>query len=234
VDKFQPFTSLHAAVLALIAIAAVVAVRTARRRAAQSVPTVTEQAIGVAFVLLWVIVHAWLMVPPRLDPAKTLPLQICHLTALASGLYLATRKRWLASLLYFWGFGLCTQALITPTLQEGPATPAFWYFWLSHGMIIGVAVYALSAHRYRPTWADWRAAALAAAGYAAVVTVLDLALGANYGFLGPAQPDQPTLVDWLGPWPARLVAIFALVAGVMALLMLPWALPKPRAARSSS
>jgi hypothetical integral membrane protein (TIGR02206 family) len=163
-----------------------------------------------------------LVLPPRLDPVQTLPLQMCHLTALAAGLYLATRRRLLATLLYFWGFALCTQALITPTLEEGPAMLVFWYFWLSHAMIVGVAAYALAVHGYRPAWRDWRIACLAAAVYAVVAIAVDLALGANYGFLGPTKPEQPTIVDFLGPWPARLVAIFALVAAAMAALMLPW------------
>jgi uncharacterized membrane protein YwaF len=54
------------------------------------------------------------------------------------------------------------------------------------------------------------------------VIPIDLALGANYGFLGPSKPAQPTLVEVLGPWPQRLAVIFAIVAGAMALLMLPW------------
>jgi hypothetical integral membrane protein (TIGR02206 family) len=151
---------------------------------------------------------------------------MCHWTALAAGLYLATRWRPLAPILYFWGFALCTQALLTPTLGEGPATHVFWYFWLSHGMIVGVGIYAIAVHRYRPTWGDWRVACLAAAVYAAAVIPVDLLVGANYGFLGPTKPDQPTIVDLLGPWPARLALIFALVAGAMAALMAPWALAR--------
>jgi len=233
VESFQPFTFIHAAAVAVIALATLAAVTTARRRPRRARPTATERAIGITFTLVWITVHGWFLVPPQLDPARTLPLQMCHLNALASGAYLATRARWLATLLYFWGFGLNTQALITPTLDMGPATPAFWYFWLSHGMIIGVAAYAIAAHGYRPTWKDWRFACVSATVYAAVVIPIDIVLGANYGFLGPTKPEQPTLVDVLGPWPERIAIIVLLVAGVMALLMLPWVFAKPRAVRSS-
>ena len=220
-EKFAPFSALHAGALVAIAAATLVAVRASRRAPATASPTAAERAIGVAFVLIWVAVHGWWMLPPRVVPATTLPLQMCHWTALAAGLYLATRWTPLAAILYFWGFALCTQALVTPTLTDGPATHQFWYFWLSHGMIVGVATYALIAHRYRPTWRDWRLACVAAAVYAAAIIPIDMLIGANYGFLGPTKPDQPTLVDFLGPWPARLVLIFALVAGAMAALMLP-------------
>ena len=36
----------------------------------------------------------------------------------------------------------------------------------------------------------------------------------------------PTIVDVLGSWPTRLAVIFALVAGAMAALMVPWALAR--------
>ena len=219
-EKFHPFTLAHALALATIALATIVAIRTAR--AAGAGRAAVERRAGIAFCLVWVALHGWWLLPARFDPLTTLPLQMCHLTALGAGLYLVTRSRRLATLLYFWGLALCTQALLTPTLQEGPASHVFWYFWLSHGMIVGVAAYAIAVHGFRPTWGDWRFACIAAAAYVAVALPIDLALGANYGFLGPTAPDRPTIVDVLGPWPQRLAVIFAIVAGAMAVLMLPW------------
>ncbi len=223
-EKFAPFSPLHAAALATIAVVTWAAVRAARRGAAPRV----ERAVGLAFIATWIGVHGWWLLPARFDPLTTLPLQMCHWTALAAGLYLATGWRALALILYFWGFGLCTQALLTPALAEGPASHVFWYFWLSHGMIVGTAVYALAVHGYRPTWRDWRLACVAAAVYVGAVLPVDLLVGANYGFLGPGKPGLPTIVDFLGPWPERLLAIFALVAVVMAALMLPWRLVRAR------
>jgi hypothetical integral membrane protein (TIGR02206 family) len=230
-DRFEPFSALHAAALLAIVIATVAAIRAVQASGHADGARGIERAIGIAFVVVWVAVHGWWLLPPRLDPVKTLPLQMCHWAALAAGLYLATRARWLAVLLYFWGLGLCTQALITPALEEGPATHVFWYFWLSHGMIVGVAAYALAVHGFRPTWRDWRFAAAAGGVYAAVAIAVNLAIGANYGFLGPSKPNVPTIVDALGPWPQRLPIIFATVAGTMALLMVPWAFARPARAQ---
>jgi hypothetical integral membrane protein (TIGR02206 family) len=223
VEKFAPFTLTHALALLAVAAATTAAVRWGRGAARGAI----ERRIGVAFCLVWIAMHGWWLLPPRLDPVTTLPLQMCHLTALVAGLYLATRSPRLAALLYFWGFALCTQALLTPTLEAGPASYVFWYFWLSHGMIVGVAAYAIAVHGFRPTWRGYGFACAAAAVYAAVVIPVDLAVGANYGFLGPSKPAQPTLVDVLGPWPQRLPVIFAIVAGAMALLMLPWLAVSP-------
>jgi hypothetical integral membrane protein (TIGR02206 family) len=219
-ETFHPFTAAHGLALAAIAAATALAIRAARRAGASF--ATAERRIGIAFVCTWIAVHGWWLLPSRFDALTTLPLQMCHLAALGAGLYLIGRDRRLAVLVYFWGLALCTQALVTPTLREGPASHVFWYFWLSHGMIVGVAAYAIAVHGFRPTWRDWRFACAAAAAYAAIVLPIDLALGANYGFLGPTVPDRPTLVDLLGPWPQRLAAIFALVAAAMAVLMVPW------------
>jgi hypothetical integral membrane protein (TIGR02206 family) len=114
--------------------------------------------------------------------------------------------------------------MITPSLTEGPAIYPFWFFWSTHGIIIGVALYEIFARGYRPTRRDYGIACAAAALYVAIVLPLDLAYDWNYGFVGRGKPEVRSIVDTLGPWPGRLAIIFALVAGAMALLLLPWKL----------
>jgi hypothetical integral membrane protein (TIGR02206 family) len=140
----------------------------------------------------------------------------------AAALLLATRWNALRPIVYFWGFALSTQALITPSLSEGPAIYPFWFFWTTHGIIVGVALYEVFARGYRPTPRDYGIACAAAALYVAIVLPLDLAFGWNYGFVGPSKPEARSIVDALGPWPERLAIIVILVAGAMALLLLPW------------
>ncbi|MGE5793884.1 MAG: hypothetical protein ACM36B_14405, partial [Bacteroidota bacterium] len=77
-EKFQPFSPLHAAALAAIGVATYGAVRAARRGASPKV----ERAVGIAFVATWLAVHGWWLLPARFDATTTLPLQMCHWTAL--------------------------------------------------------------------------------------------------------------------------------------------------------
>jgi uncharacterized membrane protein YwaF len=58
--------------------------------------------------------------------------------------------------------------------------------------------------------------------YLALALAIDLAFGYNYGYVGRARPDQPSLIDVLGPWPQRLVPIILLVSVAMLILLLPW------------
>jgi hypothetical integral membrane protein (TIGR02206 family) len=224
VSTFAPFSALHWVTIAAIAIAIVALVLAARRgsRLARGLAT----GLGAGYVLAWIGVHGWRNLPPQFDPYLTLPLQMCHLAALAGGLYFAAGWAWLRPLLYFWGLALTTQACITPTLTEGPAEPQFWFFWLTHGIIVAAAAYAIVVDGYRPTWRDYGIACVAGAAYVAVAVAVNLAFGANYGFLGNMQPELPTIVDFLGPWPERIAVMMLIVAAAMAVLMLPWTLAR--------
>jgi hypothetical integral membrane protein (TIGR02206 family) len=223
-EPFRPFTLTHAAALFAIAAAASLWAARSRPRAGISGPTILEYRLALANLAIWFAAHGWWNLPPRFDPATTLPLQLCHLASLAASAALLTRARLWRTLLYFWGIGLSTQALLTPNLAEPPTTVWFWAFWWLHGFVLAAAVYDVAVNGYRPGWRDYGVACAASALYLAVVLPLDLALGANYGFLGPQAPSAPSLLDLLGPWPGRVAWIAALAAGAMALLVLPWTL----------
>lgn len=231
-DAFRPFSLTHAAALVTIAAATWALVAYGRRHRSESAPGALEKQLAIVNLVLWTLAHGWWNLPPRFDPAITLPLQMSHLASVVASLVLLTRWRWTRTLLYFWGIGLTTQALLTPALADPPSSIWFWAFWLQHGFIMAVVVYDLVVYRYRPTWRDYGVACAASGAYLAVVLPLDVALGANYGFLGSSIPGTPSIVDLLGPWPERLAIIVALVAAVMALLMLPWEIVKRRIQRT--
>lgn len=228
-ESFAPFSTLHAATVAGIGLATAALVLAARR--GSGVARALATGLGVFYVVAWIGMHGWRNLPPQLDPMRTLPLQMCHLAALAGGLYFAAGWKWLRPLLYFWGLALTTQACITPTLTEGPSRLEFWFFWLTHGIIVAAALYAIAVDGYRPSWRDYGFACVAGAIYVAVAVALNVALGANYGFLGNMQPEIPTIIDLLGPWPERIALIMLIVAAAMAVLMLPWTLARRVSAR---
>jgi hypothetical integral membrane protein (TIGR02206 family) len=220
-DEFRSFTTEHVVVLAAIALFTGVAIALARRGGPSAHPTPAERAIGWAYLAAWVTTFTALGLQ-LLGPDRVLPLQMCHLTGAAAALLLITRRRWLRPLVYFWGLALCTQALSTPTLTEGLATWPFWFFWITHGLIVGVAAYDIAVLGYRPGLRDYGIACAGAALYVAIVLPLDIAFGWNYGFLGPDKPEARTIVDVLGPWPQRIAVMVVIVAAAMAVLLLPW------------
>lgn len=222
-DEFRAHGFLHASAIVAIVAVTTTAIAVRRRRGGDAFDTGPgERAFAAAYAALWIGTFAWLNTGPLHDPFKTWPLQLCHWVALVAALVLVRPWAPARAIAYFCGLALCTQALVTPSLVEGPAQWPFWFFWATHGMIVGVPAYDIVARGWRPATRDFLVACVAALAYVAIVLPIDLATGWNYGFVGPSSPEVPTIVDLLGPWPRRLAFIVAIAFGAMALLMLPW------------
>ena len=231
-DAFRPFTLTHGLVLAGIAALTWLAISHGRAQHDDAAPTTFEKRLAVLNLLAWLAAHGWWQLPPRFDAAFTLPLQMCHLASLVASFALLTRRRALRTVLYFWGFGLCTQALLTPGISDPPSSIWFWAFWFLHGFVMMAAIYDLAVLRYHPAWRDFGVACASSAAYFVIALAVNIQIGSNYGFVGDSKPGTPSIVDLLGPWPQRLLLIVPLAAAVLALLMAPWVLLR-RASRLS-
>jgi len=185
-----------------------------------------RRALGVFGLVYWLAYNLWWN-RNGLQLATGLPLHICDINGVIAPLALMTLNRSLRAILYFWAFALTTQAFIQPALQFGPATPVFWFFWAQHTIILGYAVFDLAVLGFRPAWGDLGRAYGAGALYLAAIVPLDVALDADYGYLGNLPADQiPPFVAALGPWPARAIAVVALAALALLLAELPWRLAR--------
>lgn len=219
--SFAPFSPLHGLIILLfMAMTAMLLVAGSRLDAAGR--SRLDLILGVAIIGLWTFGNGWWLLPPRLDPARSLPLHVCDITSLLAGVVLLLPRRPLRALLYFWGIGMSLQALLTPEIGFGPDTIWFWLFWMSHAAIVGIAVYDIAVRGYRPAWKDFQIAVGVGLVYLAIVFTINVMFGYNYGFVGDARPGEVSVIDFLGPWPQRVALMAALVIGVMALLMLPW------------
>lgn len=181
-----------------------------------------EQGFAVYYLLQWLIFHGWRLLPANFNPAWSLPIHICDILALLMPLAVIWRTRFLMAMLYFWGIGLSLQAILTPDLGAGPLSLIFWIFWLDHMAIVGVAMYMVIVHRFRPTLRDLGWAVKAGLVYLAGILPINVVFNFNYGYLGQGRPNQPSLIDWLGPWPWRVGVMVALAWLVMILLLMPW------------
>lgn len=225
-QTFQPFSAAHAAVVIVLVVT--VSSMVALRRYWRDTPwaAMLDRSLAVLAFVIFGVVNAWPLLPAHFDVSWSLPIHVCDVTTLCVPFALLTRWATPRALLYFWGLGLSSQGFITPDLQDGPARVGFWMFWLAHFSVVGGALYDVLARNYRPTWRDYRIALRIGLVYIVALLVLDVLLGVNYGYVGPAKPGQPTIVDALGPWPWRVPVIVALAAGAMALLMVPWGIAR--------
>ena len=131
---------------------------------------------------------------------ELLPLQLCTMAVYLTAWMLISRAPRVYEVVYFWGLGGSTQALVTPDLAQGFPAPAFLLFFLGHGLVIVGVLYGAIVFRLRPYPASiLRVIALTLAAAAAVFFV-NLWLGTNFMYL-MAKPPHPSLLDWFGPWP---------------------------------
>jgi hypothetical integral membrane protein (TIGR02206 family) len=162
----------------------------------------------------------------------SLPLQLCDLAALVAAGAMITDWRPLRALLYFWGIGLSTQAFISPIIQAGPNSLRFWMFFVSHTMIVGSAIYDLIVRGYRPRGRDALLAMGVTAAYSLSMFLLDIYLSRavgvqiNYGFVGNTTPDNPTIMNKLGPWPLRVLILALIVIAGFTMLWAVWPLSR--------
>lgn len=229
--SFTAFSALHALTVAGLAIAIALLCLVGWQLRGTPRQRTWERSLAAGVAALWVGYQAFDGVQNGWDARHSLPLQLCDIAACIAALAFATPARWRHALAWFWGVGLSTQAVITPDLTGGPATLAYWAFWLYHLFVVGAGVYVVTVRGFRPRWTDLQLAVGAGVGYAAIVFVIDAAFGLNYGYLGRFDPGVPTLLDYLGPWPLRTVFMVCIASAVMWLCWVPWRLADTRAAR---
>ena len=221
--EFHPFGLLHLAMLLGIFAVAAWWVAWARDEPDAARRRHVEQMAAYANLALWIVIRLYLITPAQFRWNVWVPLGMCDImTLLVSLKLLNPHSRWLSIALYFGGIGLCTNALLTPDLKEGPRQFEFWAFWLRHAAIIVVALYDLAVLRFRPDWDDWKLACIGGFAYMGAVTLVNVSLDVNFGFLGRSLPGSPSVLDFLGPWPLRLLWVIVIVGVLWALMVLPW------------
>jgi hypothetical integral membrane protein (TIGR02206 family) len=222
-ERFEPFGPVHLLTVLLWLGLAAALVALGRSLRGSSSERRLRSGFGLVILVSEVAYQAWENLGGRFDPLYSLPLHACDLVVWCAVLALLTEWRWARSLTYFVGLGLSSQTFFTPTLHEGPAHLKFWLFWATHTQIVAAAAYLLAVCSFVPRRSDYLVAILVSALYVAAIVPIDLALGANYGYVGDSRPDAPTILDALGPWPFRILSVLALT---VALFTVMWLVPR--------
>ena len=173
---------------------------------------------------------AWLSLdaPKSLD--NYLPLHLCDIAAFTAGFALLTKRPLLCAMTYFWGLAATFQALLTPAISVGFPHFPFVMFFIQHFSIVATALYLPIVTGWRPLQPFWKGP-LEIFGWSVIYLIFAMAvnagLGTNFGFAS-RPPDNPSLIDHLGPWPWYLVSMLAIAAVFFLLLALPFAKQTPR------
>lgn len=164
----------------------------------------TEVAMGLLGLVSWLCMQWWSWHRPDFDPTNHYPLHVCDVSSGLAVLAMLWPARGLRSLVYFVAPSAIL-AFIIPTGTADPGDVAFWVFWGSHIMILGMFAYEVWFRGFRPTKRDLRFAAGIACIYFVCIFLLDWQLGWNYAYVGKEGPPFP-----MGGWPWHAVVMYAL------------------------
>ena len=223
-DRFEPFGLIHLAAVVVAAVGWWFTTRWAKRVRRTPKERRMRLILGALFLAatgVWVVYR---LSPLGWDIHRSLPLHGCRVASFVALWSILSRNRdpnaIQHQLAYYWGLGLAPIAFITPTVVEGPTSLFFWTFWLNHWFILAVGFVNYQALSLRPPPKCLpRVAALSTIVYL-TAAVVNLTYGSNYCYNGPSLPDQPTPVDWLGPWPGRIITLWLVIMGVHVIMSL--------------
>jgi hypothetical integral membrane protein (TIGR02206 family) len=154
-----------------------------------------------------------------------LPLHLCGVAIMLGPVMLLKKTYTLYELIYFWGFGGAIQALMTPDLTYGFPHFIFFQYFTSHGLIIIACVYMTFVEGFKPTIRSLVKVFIITNIYMGFIAIVNVATNGNYMFICH-KPANPTIYDFLGPWPWYLLSIEVVGAALMVLLYLPFCLHK--------
>lgn len=167
---------------------------------------------------------AWLSITTDKSLDNILPFHLCDIAAITGGFALLTRHPLLATLTYFWGLAATIQGLLTPAITVGFPHWPFIMFFVHHFVVVGTALYLPIVEGWRPKKPFWRSPVevlLWSLAYLASAITVNHVLGTNFGFAaGP--PPNPSLIDYLGPWPWYLASMTGIAFLLYLLLALPF------------
>jgi hypothetical integral membrane protein (TIGR02206 family) len=161
------------------------------------------------------------MLPWNWSLEFSLPLQLCDLAWMVAVVALWTRRREVASVLYFWGLTLTTQGLITPHLDFEFPSFEFIMFFYGHGAVVLAAIYLTWGVGLHPDWNDYRRTLAATLIWGVSVFTLNSLVRTNYGYLNH-KPPMPSALDFLGPYPLYLVSELSLAIVLWSLMTWAW------------
>lgn len=219
---FHPFSQEHFLTVAIGALL-VGGVIFAGKKGGKSRTVATRLLIFLNLSALPLSLAAWWSLDAPKSLENFLPLHLCDVATLTAAFALITKRPLLCAMTYFWGLAATIQALLTPALTVGFPHPPFIMFFVQHFAIVATSLYLPMVEGWRPRQPLWKGPAEIfgwSVIYLVVVMTVNYALGTNFGFAS-RPPDNPSLIDHLGPWPWYLFSMQAIALVLFFLLALP-------------
>ncbi|MCI0366299.1 MAG: TIGR02206 family membrane protein, partial [Phycisphaerales bacterium] len=111
--------------------------------------------------------------------------------------------------------------LLTPDLWEPFPSFSTVQFFIAHGLVVVAVLFLTWTGQMRPRPGSVLRAMLAVNVFAGAVGSFNLIFGTNYMYLR-RKPENPSLLDIMGPWPWYILSAQAIALALFTLLWLPF------------
>lgn len=224
--RFKFLSPQHLTALALIIILNII-IYLCRNRIHSKLRQGIRFLLAISLILLEILLELWDFLWGIWSVQHSLPLELCSISLLLTAIMLFTKSKQLYELVYFWGMGGASQAILTPELYYGFPHFVFLQFFIAHGLIITGCLWMTFVEGYRPNFQSLIKAFGITNLYALLIGVFNWLAGSNYLFLC-RKPTNPSLLDHLGQWPWYLVSLEGVALVLFILVALPFMLPQPK------
>jgi hypothetical integral membrane protein (TIGR02206 family) len=187
--------------------------------------------IGVILIARSILVHPYVANLKGWDIYNNLPLHLCGLSAIISGIIMFYRKQWMYECLYYWGIPGAFHAFLTPEFTQGTEGLLFLEYYIAHGGIILSALFCTLYLGFSPRKGSWWRIFLWSQLLLPIVGGFNWLIDANYMFIcAPPIVDNPFVI---GDFPEHLIGLE--IAGLLhfAIVYLPFGLKYRRTSKTS-
>lgn len=216
---FQIFSAYHVIILIVFLFVCLCIVKF--RESLKKSERVIKIAMFIGLFLLESLYHIWLYAGEQWDMTFALPFHLCSISLLLCLVLLVTDSKHIFQFVYFLGLAGAVQAIVTPELFVGFPHFRFFQFFITHMLIIWVALFYVCIKGYVVTKRGmWQAFTFL--NLSAVLAYLaNVVTGGNYMFLA-RKPSNPSLLDYLGPYPFYILVLEGIAFILFFILYLPW------------
>lgn len=226
-NVFQLFSAVHLLTLCVFA-AVIVSIFLFRKTLRNEYANRTAR-IGLFLILIIseISLQVWLWWSGHWAYQYSLPLHLSSISLILSAILLLTRNYRLFEVTYFAGVGSALQAMITPDISLY-TFPHYRYihFFVSHGGTVIANLFMVFVAGFKPTGRSLWRAFLWLNGYTIIIFIVNFLIEGNYMYISE-KPVNPSLIDYLGPWPWYILSLELITLLTFSILYLPfWVMNK--------
>ncbi|GAE36928.1 YwaF family protein [Halalkalibacter akibai] len=164
----------------------------------------------------------WSLAVGQWDIRFNLPLQLCTISLYFCLVMLITRNYFIFEVVYFFGLAGALQAMLTPDLFYTFPHFRFFHFFIAHiAIILAILLYMVWVEEFSVSMKSVFKSMIVLNILAMIAFIANLMTGANYMFLA-RKPANPSILDYLGPYPWYILSLELLALIMFILLYLPF------------